>query len=79
MTKSSHFLPVRINLSAEDYERFFFYEIVKLYWLPVSIISDRGTYFSSHFCRSFQKASRTKVSLSIAFYPQTDGQVDRTI
>src|SRR5688572_23014782 len=51
----------------------------KLHGVPLSIISDRGTQFTSHFLKSFQKGLGTKVKLSTAFHPQTDGQAERTI
>nr|XP_009781947.1 PREDICTED: uncharacterized protein LOC104230769 [Nicotiana sylvestris] len=41
---------------------------------PVSIISDRGHQFTGHFWQAFQKRLGTKVNLSTAFHPQTDGQ-----
>ena len=45
MTKSAHFLPVRTNILAEDFARVYLHEIVKLYGVPVSIISYLGTQF----------------------------------
>ncbi|WMV33695.1 hypothetical protein MTR67_027080 [Solanum verrucosum] len=47
--------------------------MVRLHGVPLSIISDRGTQFTSQFWRSFQKGLRTKVKLSTTFHPQTDG------
>ena len=54
-------------------------EIINLHGAPNSIISDRGTQFTSHYWKSFQRALGTKVKLSTAFHPQTDGQAERTI
>ena len=79
MTKSAHFLPVKTSYSAEDYAKLYIREMVKLHGVPLSIISDRGTQFTSHFWKSFQKGLGTKVKLSTAFHPQTDGQAERTI
>ena len=47
--------------------------------IPLCIISDRGEQFKSRFWRTFQKGLGTKVKLSTAFHPQTDGQVVSTI
>ena len=55
MTKSSHFLPVNTSYSAKDYAKLYICEMVKLHGVPLSIISDRGTQFTSHFWKSFQK------------------------
>ena len=45
----------------------------------LSIISDRGPQFTSHFWKSFQKGLGTQVNLSPTFHPQTDVQAKRTI
>ena len=54
-------------------------EIVRLHGIPVSIVSDRDTRFTSHFWRSLQTALGTQLSYSTAYHPQTDGQSERTI
>ena len=69
LTKSAQFLPVRTNYSGEVYAKIYIEEIVQLHGAPVSIISDRGTPFSSQFWRSFQKGLGTQVNLSTAFHP----------
>ncbi|XP_075092390.1 uncharacterized protein LOC142172625 [Nicotiana tabacum] len=52
----------------------FMKEIFRLHGIPVSIISDRGSQFTSCFWKSFQEALVTRVDLSAAFHLQTDGQ-----
>ncbi|WMV09673.1 hypothetical protein MTR67_003058 [Solanum verrucosum] len=42
-------------------------------------IDNRGTQFTSHFWKAFQKGLGTKVRLSTTFHPQTDSQAKRTI
>src|SRR5687767_9004996 len=79
MTKSAHFLSVKTSYSAEDYAKLYIREMVKLHGIPLSIISDRGTQFTSHFWKSFQRGLGTKVKLSTTFHHQTDGQAERTI
>ena len=49
MTKSSHFLAVKTTYSAKDYAKLYLTEIVRLRGVPLSIISDRGPRFTSHF------------------------------
>ena len=79
MTKPSRFLAVKTTYSAEDYVKLFINEIVRLHGVSLSIISDRGPQFTSHFWKSFQKGLGTQVNLSTTFHPQTDGQAERTI
>ncbi|XP_049378066.1 LOW QUALITY PROTEIN: uncharacterized protein LOC125842802 [Solanum stenotomum] len=79
LTKSAHFLPVHTTFSAERLARIYIREVVRLHGVPVAIISDRGSQFTSSFWRAFQEELGTRVHLSTAFHPQTDGQSERTI
>ena len=59
MTKSSHFLAVKTKYSAEDYAKLYLNEIVRLHGVPLSIISDIGPQFTSHFWKPFHKSLGT--------------------
>lgn len=52
---------------------------MKLQGIPMSIMSDRDPRFTSRFYKSLQEDIGTKLSLSTAYHPQTDGQSERTI
>ena len=67
LTKFAHFLSIRWGSS------------LRLHGVPVSIVSDRDPRFTSQFWESLQKAMGTKLHMSTAFHPQTDGQSERTI
>nr|GEZ16004.1 putative reverse transcriptase domain-containing protein [Tanacetum cinerariifolium] len=54
-------------------------EVVTRHGIPVSIISDRDARFASNFWRSLQNALGTRLDMSIAYHPKTDGQSERTI
>ena len=79
LTKSAHFLAVRMTFIWERFCRLYIREIVRLHRVPVSIVSDRDPRFTAHFWKSFQKAMCTQLTLSTAFHPQTDGQSEMTI
>nr|GEY51155.1 reverse transcriptase domain-containing protein [Tanacetum cinerariifolium] len=47
--------------------------------VPVSIISDKDSLFTSRFWKTLQEALGTQLNLSIVYHPETDGQSKRTI
>ncbi|KAI3776282.1 hypothetical protein L1987_46057 [Smallanthus sonchifolius] len=79
LTKSAHFLPIREDFKVEKLARIYIDEIVSRHGVPVNIISDRDARFTSRFWQSLQKALGTRLDLSTAYHPQTDGQTERTI
>ena len=79
LTKSAHFLAVRMTFTLERFCQLYIREIIQLHGVPVSIISDRDPRFTEHFWKSFQKAMGTRLTMSTSFHPQTDGQSQRTI
>ncbi|XP_071740002.1 uncharacterized protein [Rutidosis leptorrhynchoides] len=52
--------------------RLFLEEIVSRHGVPVSIISDRDSRFTSRFWQSLQDALGTRMDMSTAYHPQTD-------
>ena len=53
LTKSAHFLAVRMTLKLERFCRLYIREIVRLHGVSVSIVSDRDLRFTAHFWKSF--------------------------
>ncbi|GJR53163.1 putative reverse transcriptase domain-containing protein, partial [Tanacetum coccineum] len=78
LTKSAHFLAIREDYSTEKLARLYTDEIVARHGVPVSIISDRDARFTSRLWQTFQKALGTRLDMSTAYHPQTDGQSERT-
>ncbi|GJU99121.1 putative reverse transcriptase domain-containing protein [Tanacetum coccineum] len=74
LTKSAHFLAIREDYSTEKLARLYTDEIVARHGVPVSIISDRDARFTSRLWQTFQKALGTRLDMSTAYHPQTDGQ-----
>ncbi|GKC52909.1 putative reverse transcriptase domain-containing protein [Tanacetum coccineum] len=79
LTKSAHFLPMREDDTLEKLTRQYLKEVVSKHGVPVSIISDRDGKFTSHFWKSLHKALGTRLDMSTAYHPETDGQSERTI
>nr|GEX45236.1 reverse transcriptase domain-containing protein [Tanacetum cinerariifolium] len=79
--------PVKANVVAdalkagrmEKLTQLYLKEVVCRHGVPISIISDRDSYFTSRFWRSLQKALGTNLDMSTAYHPQTDGQSKKTI
>ncbi|GKD99317.1 putative reverse transcriptase domain-containing protein, partial [Tanacetum coccineum] len=79
LTKSAHFIPTRATYSMETLTRLYIKEIVSRHGVPISIISDRDSHFTSRFWQSMQSALGTQLDMSTAYHPKTDGQSERTI
>ncbi|WZY72146.1 hypothetical protein YC2023_004386 [Brassica napus] len=79
LTKSAHFIAIKKTDGADQLAQIYLREIVRLHGVPVSIVSDRDTKFTSAFWKAFQKALGTKVHMSTAYHPQTNGQSESTI
>ncbi|GKA63579.1 putative reverse transcriptase domain-containing protein [Tanacetum coccineum] len=79
LTKSAHFIPTKATDSMETLTRFYIKEIVSRHGVPISIISDCNSYFTSRFWQSMQSALGTQLDMSTTYHPETDGQSERTI
>ncbi|GKB26022.1 putative reverse transcriptase domain-containing protein [Tanacetum coccineum] len=58
----------------ERLARLYLNEIVARHGVPISIISDRDSRFTSRFWQSMQEALGTRLDMSTAYNPQIDGQ-----
>ncbi|GJZ76217.1 putative reverse transcriptase domain-containing protein [Tanacetum coccineum] len=79
LTKSAHFLAMREDYSTERLAKLYIDEIVARHGVPVSIILDRDGRFTSRCWKTVQKSLGTRLDMSTAYHPQTDGQSERTI
>ncbi|GJR63778.1 putative reverse transcriptase domain-containing protein [Tanacetum coccineum] len=79
LTKYTHFLPMREDYKMDRLARLYLNEIVARYGMPISIISDRDSRFTSRLWQTMQEALRSRLDMSTAYHPQTDGQSERTI
>ncbi|GJV35223.1 putative reverse transcriptase domain-containing protein [Tanacetum coccineum] len=58
----------------ERLARLYLNEIVARHGVPISIISDCDSHFTLRFWQSMQEALGTRLDMSTAYLPQTDGQ-----
>ena len=72
--KLAHLLPIQTIFTLDKLASLYVKEIVKLHGVPVSIVSDRDTRFTSKFSKSLQNSLGTQLNFSTAFHPHKDGQ-----
>nr|GEZ96513.1 putative reverse transcriptase domain-containing protein [Tanacetum cinerariifolium] len=78
--KAEHQRPSGLETDPMDkLARIYLKEVVTRHEIPISIISDRDSRFASNFWRSLQNALGTRLDMSTAYHPETDGQSERTI
>ncbi|GKE15341.1 putative reverse transcriptase domain-containing protein, partial [Tanacetum coccineum] len=69
LTKSAHFLPIKETDKIERLARLYLKEVVSRHGVPVSIIMDQDSRFTSRFWQSLQRALGTRLDMSIAYHP----------
>ncbi|GJV93314.1 putative reverse transcriptase domain-containing protein [Tanacetum coccineum] len=79
LTKFAYFLPMKETDSIDKLTRQYLKEVVSRHGVPVLIISDRDSKFTSHFWKSLNESLSTQLDISTTYHPQTDGQSERTI
>ncbi|KAD5960603.1 hypothetical protein E3N88_12075 [Mikania micrantha] len=79
LRKSAYFLAIKETDKMEKLTRIYIKEVVARHGVPISIISDRDARFTSNFWKSLHKSLGTRLDMSTAYHPQTDGQSERTI
>ncbi len=77
LTKMVHYAPTTSDVDAPGVAKLFLAHVVRAHGMPHTIVSDRDTRFTSSFWRQLMAALGTKLAMSTAFHPQTDGQTER--
>ncbi|KAE9024981.1 hypothetical protein PF011_g3257 [Phytophthora fragariae] len=76
-TKMVHLIPVSDTVTAAETAAHFIDCVFRHHGLPESIVSDRDPRFTSAFWSSLFQLLGTKLSMSTAAHPETDGQTER--
>jgi hypothetical protein len=78
LTKQAIFVPCHTTDNSDDLAKLFIRDVFSKHGLPVDIVSDRGTMFTSKLWTSLCDILSIRQNLSTAYHPQTDGQTERT-
>ena len=78
-SKCPHFIPCYKDDTAMDTALLYWQHIIAQTGVPRAIISDRDPKFTSEFWMNLQSLMGTKLSMSTAHHPQTDGLAERMI
>ena len=76
LTKERHFVPCQDMMTSHLAQMFTQY-VIQTHGLPSSIVSDRGTQFTSKFWRALCQQLGITVKLSTAYHPETNSQTER--
>jgi Chromo (CHRromatin Organisation MOdifier) domain len=77
LTKMVHFARCKERITGRGFAKLFIAKVFQYHGLPVEIICDRDARFQSRFWRETAQRMGTRVKMSTAFHPQTDGQTER--
>ena len=77
LTKFCRVVPTKKTITTLELARLFVENVYRLFGLPSNIVNDRDRKFNDHFWRAVFSKLDSKLNLSTADHPQTDGQTER--
>ncbi|CAI7897606.1 unnamed protein product [Closterium sp. NIES-53] len=76
-SKMGHFIPTHTTACMEETAQLFLKHIISQHRIPTTLISDRDPKFTSKFWKELMSLMGTRLEMSSAYHPQTDGQTER--
>ena len=76
-SKMVHYVPTVTTIDAPGLAELMISNVVRLHGIPINIISDRDPRFTSSFWKATWKQLGTRLKMSTAYHPQSDGLTER--
>jgi transposase InsO family protein len=76
LSKQAITIPCHKSITAREQAKLYLTHVYRYYGAPTTMLSDRGPQFVSSFWQEFNDILGTKIKLSTADHPQTDGQTE---
>jgi len=76
-SKYAHFIPMSHPFTVLQVAQVYLNHVYKLHGLPSAIVSDRDRVFTSRLWQELFRLTDTKLLMSSAYHPQTDGETER--
>jgi transposase InsO family protein len=77
LTKWAIFIPTTVRLTSPKLAQLIIDNVISQHGVPESIVSDRGSKFTSRFWGYVTSKLGVDLRLLTAYHPQTDGQTER--
>ena len=74
LSKSVHFIPMKLTYKVVNVAEIFLKEIFQLHEVPKMVISDRVVKFTSNFWNSLFAGLERNINFSSSYHSETDGQ-----
>ncbi len=76
-SKMCHLVATTTNCTAEDAAILMVDNVVRLHGMPDNVVADRDPRWTGKFWKAVLKKLQTKLNLSTAYHPESDGQTER--
>ncbi|GJP50397.1 hypothetical protein CLOM_g9523 [Closterium sp. NIES-68] len=76
-SKMGHFISIHTTARTEETAQLFVCYIISQHGIPTTLISDRDPKFTSNVWKELMSLLGTKLAMSSAYHPQTNGQTER--